>query len=234
MALLCAGVLCFGSTAAFSEAAPTQADALGVTTPAPAAGNSGAENSGAQTVDLTKVYAGSTPIPLDPIDMPTPTPRPELSFSYVEVKAERIGLKFDAPGTWTQDDTQADTFVLTDPNTLDNVNATLTIRVSAVASNYTLSNVKTDLANELSYIGQYNFVNWEASTAEKRTLAGKDGYYATFRGEQTDGTIIRGRVHMALLDGHKLLTVILKCPGWYNTSYVNVYTRFRNSVSILK
>ena len=27
-------------------------------------------------------YAGSTPIPLNPVDMPTPTPKPDLSFTY--------------------------------------------------------------------------------------------------------------------------------------------------------
>lgn len=36
-------------------------------------------------------YAGSTPIPLDPIDMPTPTPRPSLSFTYGDYSAASVG-----------------------------------------------------------------------------------------------------------------------------------------------
>ena len=33
--------------------------------------------SGAYNANGERVYAGATPIPIDPIDMPTPTPRPE-------------------------------------------------------------------------------------------------------------------------------------------------------------
>ena len=40
--------------------------------------------SGAYNANGERVYAGATPIPIDPIDMPTPTPRPELTFTYGE------------------------------------------------------------------------------------------------------------------------------------------------------
>lgn len=243
-------VICVIASAAFvclaEDAAPTQADALSISTPAPNdlpdGYDPGSEEGGDdyqqglvydQYGNVVR-YAGSTPIPLDPIDMPTPTPRPELTFSYISMTADRLGLKFEGPGTWDVDDSQADVFTLTDPNTLDNVNATLTLKITHVASSYQASNVKTDLANELSAMGQYNYTTWEASSAEKRTLVGKEGYYASYRGVYTDGTIVRGRVHMVLLDGNRLLTVTLNCPGWYNSSYVNVYTRFRNTVALAK
>ncbi len=247
LALFIALTIC--GAAAEGEAAPTQADAMTIVTPAPvsvdglpAGYDPGSEESGEDyqqgliydEYGSVLYYAGSTPIPLDPIDMPTPTPPPELTFSYIPITAERLNLKFEGPGTWTIDDTQANTFVMTDPNTLDNVNATLTIKITQVASNYTASNVKTDLANELSAMGQYNYTTWSATETEKRTLAGKEGYYASYRGVYTDGTIVRGRVHMALLDNHKLLTVILNCPGWYNTSYTNVYKQFRSTVTVIK
>ena len=244
-------VICMLAAAVFcslAEApAATQADALSISTPAPIdlpdgydpGSEEGGDDDYQPGLDYDQygnviIYAGSTPIPLDPIDMPTPTPRPELTFSYISMTADRLGLKFEGPGTWDVDDSQSDVFTLTDPNTLDNVNATLTLKITHVASSYQASNVKTDLANELSAMGQYNYTTWEASSAEKRTLAGKEGYYASYRGVYTDGTIVRGRVHMVLLDGNRLLTVTLNCPGWYNSSYVNVYTRFRNTVSIVK
>ena len=43
------------------------------------------------------IYAGATPIPLDPIDMPTPTPKPVLTFSYGIVAADKLRLNFEAP-----------------------------------------------------------------------------------------------------------------------------------------
>ena len=42
-----------------------------------------------------QIYAGATPIPLDPIDLPTATPRKPLSFSYAQVSAN--GLTFEYP-----------------------------------------------------------------------------------------------------------------------------------------
>ena len=47
-----------------------------------------------------QLYAGASPIPLDPIDMPTPTPKPVLPFSYGDVDASNIGLTFQAPVGW--------------------------------------------------------------------------------------------------------------------------------------
>jgi hypothetical protein len=47
-----------------------------------------------------------------------------------------------------------------------------------------------------------------------------------------DGTIVRGRVHMALLDG-RLLTMHVSCPGWYNTDYMTVYTHIRDTLKAI-
>ena len=61
-------------------------------------------------------YAGSTPIPLDPIDMPTPTPRPSLSFTYGDYSAASVGVSFKAPAGWLVDESQAQTFILREPD----------------------------------------------------------------------------------------------------------------------
>lgn len=243
--LCLAAVLLMICAMACAESAPTQANPLAVITPAPGSMPAGydpaSEESGGDYADGIYdaygnliIYAGATPIPLDPIDMPTPTPRPELTFSYTKMKAEKLGIQFEAPGTWTVDDTQERTFILTDPTTLDNINASLTLKLNQVASNYTVADIKTDLKNMLSEISQYNYPTWESSDISARTLMGKDGYYVTYRGEMYDGTIVRGRIHMSLLDGHQVLVVHLNAPGWFNSSYVNVYTRFRNTVEAIK
>lgn len=186
---------------------------------------------GAYDASGEAIYAGATPIPLDPIDMPTPTPRPELVFTYDTYTASRLGLTFEAPNDWnvTQDD--ATGFALTDPTTRDNINASITITVTQVANNYKLSDVKTDLKNELAEI-QKSYTTWSVAVAASRTLLGADGYYNTYRGELYDGTIVRGLVHIVLLPG-KTVTVHLISPGWFNSSYTNVYTRMRNTLKEL-
>lgn len=176
------------------------------------------------------VYAGATPIPLDPIDMPTPTPRPSLAFSYGVVAADKLGLTFEAPMGWYMDASANDTIILTDPSAYDNFNATMTIQIVPVSSTYKLSDVKTEVRTLLQELGQYNYTKWETTDLASRTLLKKDGYYANYRGEYYDGTIVRGRVMVALLDNNQIITVHMAAPGWYNESYMNVVAHFRDTL----
>lgn len=179
------------------------------------------------------LYAGATPIPLDPIDMPTATPRPDLTFTYGAVTADKLGLQFEAPVGWMMDTSASDTVVLTDPNSYDGFQATLTIRITDVSSDYKLADVKTEVRKVLNEVGQYNYNKWETTSLASRTLLNKDGYYANYRGEYYDGTVVRGRVMVALLDGHRIITVHMAAPGWYNTSYMNVLSHFRDKLQAL-
>lgn len=180
------------------------------------------------------VYAGATPIPLNPIDMPTATPRPELKFTYGPVEVKNLGLTFEAPAGWMVDASAADTVVITDPNTYDNFNASMTISITPVASTYKLNDVKDTVKNKLKEIGQYNYTVWKPTDLSPRTLLKKDGYYANYRGEYYDGTVVRGRVMVALLDDNRIITVHMACPGWYNESYMNVVAHFRETVKQIK
>lgn len=180
-----------------------------------------------------KVYAGATPVPLDPIDKPTATPRPELTFTYTQAQADALGVKFEIPGNWVRDDSQTGIVVFTDPTTLDNVNATVTIKLASVGSDYEVSDVKADVEAEMALIGQYNYTDWSTTDCTERTIMGKDGYYADYRGVQVDGTIVRGRVQMALLDGGKLLTIEYNAPGWFNSSYKKVFDQLRSTLEAL-
>ena len=198
----------------------------------PASEENGAEYVGGDYDEMGRsVYAGATPIPLDPVDKPTASPRPELTFNYKEYASAALGLKFEIPYDWTVDDSVSGTLVFTDPNTLDNVNATMTIIVSTVASTYKAENIKEDLKAELSALGQYNYTSWSSTSLEKRTLLSGDGYYANYRGVLYDGTLVRGRVHMAIINGNRRIEVIMNCPGWFNSSYTNVFTHFRNTLA---
>ena len=176
------------------------------------------------------LYAGATPIPVDPIDMPTATPRPSLTFSYGVANADNLKISFEAPVGWMVDTSAPDTVVLTDPQTYDNFNATMTIKISPVASGFKLADVKTEVKAILAEIGQYNYSTWETTDLAERTLLKKDGYYANYRGQYYDGTIVRGRVMVALLDNNQIITVHMAAPGWFNESYMNVVAHFRDTL----
>ena len=178
-------------------------------------------------------YAGASPVPLDPVDMPTPTPRPELTFTYVEVQVPQLGVQFEIPGNFVRDDSVSGTVIFTDPNTLDNVNATITLKLASVSSDHKLENLKDDIKNELAMLGQYNFTDWSTTDPTARRLLGKDGYYSDYRGVMVDGTIVRGRVQMALMDNNLLLTMEYRAPGWFNSSYKNVFDHIRSTMSLI-
>ncbi len=179
------------------------------------------------------VYAGATPIPINPIDMPTETPRPSLTFAYGAAQAPALGIQFEAPQGWTMNTESTDSVVLTDPETRDGVNAQLTVSILSVSSDYKLADVKTQVTDMLKEIGQYNYSQWTTTNLAERTLLKQDGYYANYRGVRTDGTIIRGRVMVALLEGNKIITVHMMVPGWFNESYMKVVDHFRDTLKTI-
>ncbi len=177
------------------------------------------------------VYAGATPIPLDPIDMPTATPKPTLTFEYGTVNAEKIRLSFDAPAGWGIDDSEADAVTLINPNELDGYNAQITIRVYSVASTFRTNDLKTELRDTLKNLGQYNFTNWKTTELASRTILKKDGFYADYEGTYTSGVSIYGRVMMALLDNNQVIMLHISCPdGYFNSSYKAVINHVRDSL----
>ena len=197
--------------------------------PASEEDNAGTDLAGVYTDEYGRQpYAGATPIPLDPVDLPTPTPRPSLAFNYTPVTVN--GLTFEAPVGWQIETPSADTFIMSDPVTYDNYNASMTVRFETVPSNYTLNDVKTKVNDMLKEIGQYNYTQWSSTSLAERTLLKKDGYYANYRGVYYDGTIVRGRVMVALLDNNQIITLHMTCPGWFNESYMNVVAHFRDTV----
>lgn len=178
------------------------------------------------------VYAGATPIPIDPVDMPTPTPRPDLSFTYGEYTAAKLGLKFSSAIGYTVDDSASDMYILTEPASAvkDNYAATITLQIMPINKSYDLDDVKTDLKNYLQ-TEKTKYNTWETANAASKTLMGEKGYYNNYRGELMDGTIVRGRVHMAIIGENELLVLHVSCPGWFNTSYMKVYDQIRDTLA---
>ena len=90
-------------------------------------------------------YAGATPVVIDPIDKPTPTPLPALNFTYVTYEANALHLTFEGPAGWVPDESEADTYRLTNPDPSMDYAATLTVRAIPVNKQYS----KSDLTKEV-------------------------------------------------------------------------------------
>lgn len=192
--------------------------------------------SGGYDANGQRVYAGATPIPIDPIDMPTATPRPELTFTYGEYTASNIGFTFKSAVGYSVNSSGTDTYILTEPasSVRDGYACVITLQVSNISSNYAAKDIKTDLANYLKNLGSQYGSNWKTWQAASKKLAGGTGYYNNYRGVMSDGTIVRGRVHMAIVGNNKLLTLHVTCPGWYNSSYMKIYDNIVSSIKAIQ
>lgn len=179
-------------------------------------------------------YAGATPVVVDPIDKPTPTPVPKLSVTYVAYDAIKLGLAFEGPAGWLQDDTASDTFIIQNPNALIDYPATLTLRAEKVSGDYTTDNLKTIVNGMLKSIGDVGFDSYQPSQTASRTLLGKNGIYANYEGTLEDGRQVAGRVHAVCVD-RVLYTVHLTAPKSQWTDYKNmVYDKLRDTLVVTK
>lgn len=181
------------------------------------------------------MFAGATPIPLDPVDMPTPTPRQPLAFTYATYVATKLGLTFECVAGYTVNDSQSDTYILSEPaeQQKENYSVQFTLTLSPTTATYAIGNVRTDVRAFANDLGKVNYKEWRISETAERTLMGKPGYYVTYRGVMHDGTIVRGRVHMALMDNNRLLTLHYTGPGEYNSDYTNVFYRIRETLKAI-
>ena len=183
----------------------------------------------------TYAYAGSTPLPLDPIDMPTPTPRPELTFSYETYEVTKLGVKFDGPSGWIRDDSANDTFTLTEPSPRDNYTAFITIRKAPVSKEYNLNDLANEAKAMLESIGAANYIQStrKPSLTATRSLMEHDGVYANYEGTLVDGTRVRGRVHVTCID-KTLYSVHLSHAAGYNTDYLQNHGKLRSTLTLTK
>ncbi|MBQ8160870.1 MAG: hypothetical protein IJ083_08960 [Clostridia bacterium] len=183
---------------------------------------------------VNSIYAGATPVILDPIDKPTPTPAPPIVFGeFVTYDATRQGLSFSAPAGWLEDDTQQDSYTITNPDLRVDWQASLTVSAITVNSDYSQSELAKEVKNVLSnWKGQ--FATFSPTNTATRTLLDKTGVYADFTATTRDGIRVGGRVH-AVSVNKRLYIVELTWPRDYQEQYKdNVYKQFRHSVKITK
>ena len=193
------------------------------------------DGSGAQVAaPANKIYAGATPIPIDPIDLPAATPRPELTFTFGEYVSTKLGLTFKSAVGYEINENISGKYILTEPAAAvkDNYPCTITLEISGITKSYSANDLKNDLARFLENEGA-SYTTWEAMKAASKKLMNGTGYYNNYRGVLADGTIVRGRVHMAIISDTQRLTLHISCPGWYNSSYMKIYDAIRDSIKAL-
>ena len=191
-----------------------------------------AENPVTAAPTMKSDYAGATPVLIDPVDKPTPTPLPTLTFSYSKYEASALHLTFEAPSGWVPDDSQPDTYKLTNPDPSMDYAAFLSIRTVPVNKNYTKNELIKEVKNTLDTLGGDGFKKFERSNTAGRVFMNSDAIYANYTGTLTDGTKVAGRVIIACTN--KTLYILhVSYPQGYTKTYVdNVYDKFRHTVKL--
>ncbi len=175
-------------------------------------------------------YAGATPVLIDPIDKPTPTPLPTLTFTYETYEAKALGLTFEAPSGWLPDDSQPDTYTLTNPNPAMDYAAQLSIRAVPVNKNYSKNELIKEVKGTLDTLASDGFKKFDRSNTAGRKFMNSDAIYANYTGTTTEGVKIAGRIIIACTN--KTLYILhVSYPQGYTKTYVdNVYDKFRHTV----
>ena len=180
-------------------------------------------------------YAGSTPIPLDPVDMPPPTARAPLVFAFVPYNISSLGLTFEGPAGWYPDESVTEQFTLSEPENQvkDNQQCVIKINASLVNSNYSETNLKTEVLERLKTISATNFEVWSPSLTATRHLMGGKGVYANYSGTLANGVKVGGRVHFTCID-KVLYSIEIVFPLAYKEDYLEVFSQMRLTVKIAK
>lgn len=178
-------------------------------------------------------YAGSTPIPLDPVDMPSPTPRPSLSFTYSAYSAASVGVTFEGPVGWLVDESQAQFFTLSEPDAQikDGQQCIITISAEPVTSNYSESDLKSQVTQRLDYLSTSEFPTWKPSYTATRYMMGSLGVYANYTAARSDGTEVGGRILYVCID-RVLYGLEIIFPLGFKDDYLDVFGQIRSTMKL--
>lgn len=180
-------------------------------------------------------YAGSTPIPLDPVDMPSPTPRPDLTFTYAQYMASTVGVTFEGPVNWQVDETQSSMFILTEPanQMKDGQQAVITISAEPIGSDYDQRDLEKHVEQRLDTIGGLQFDSFKPSYTATRHMLGSTGVYANYSGTLTTGVEVGGRIQYVCIDG-VLYGLEIAFPQGFREDFIDVFGQVRTSMSRIR
>lgn len=180
-------------------------------------------------------YAGSTPIPLNPVDMPTPTPKPDLSFTYAKYIASTVGVTFEGPVNWQVNETQSGMFILSEPSNQvkDGQQTIITLSAEPIGANYNQKDLEKHVEQRLDTIGGSQFSDFKPSYTATRHMLGSTGVYANYSGTLTDGTPIGGRIQYVSID-NTLYGLEIVFPQGFKDDFIDVFGEVRGSLSFIR
>ena len=180
-------------------------------------------------------YAGSTPIPLDPVDMPTPTPRPPVNFTYVAYNAGSLGLTFEAPSGWIADDSLTEVYSVIEPaeQMVGGQQCVVTIVAVPVNTNYDQRDLESHVTQRLDTLYSSDYTSWKPSYTATRYMMGSEGVYANYTGTLTDGTEVGGRIHYVCID-KMLFGLEIQFPLGFKGDFIDVFGEIRSSMKLMQ
>ena len=211
---------------------------------------------------VSSAFAGSTPVPIDPIDKPTPTPVPRIEFKdsdYTKYEAPELHLVFQGPNgwilegptSWDPNGNTMDTYTLTNPDTSLDYAAQIRIRVVQVNNQYSqkeldkeVTAVRDALRAELGFskfdnydLGSYNFVKIrdEKSTAEtpKYKFIDNKGRYTRFKGVlKANSAKVAGRVIVNYYNKALYILTASYPGGDLQEAFEDVYRKVRDTLIV--
>lgn len=176
-------------------------------------------------------YTGSTPIPLEPIDAPTPTPQAALNFTYISYSPASVGVTFEAPAGWVADDSYSEVFTLSEPESQMKNGQLGIINIYAVPvnSDYSESQLTTEVKQRLNTIGSLNFSEWKPSLTATRYLMGSQGVYVNYSGTLVTGVEVGGRIHATTID-NVLYCIQITYPLAFKEDFMDVFSQLRETI----
>lgn len=182
---------------------------------------------------MDSVYAGATPVIIDPVDKPTPTPLPNLKFSYSAYTASALHLTFEGPSGWIVDESAPDTYVLTNPDTSMDYAATVSIRVVPVNKQYSSSEITKEVKGALDTIhSDMNLKSFDPSNTATRTFIDGNGVYAAYRAYTQEGVGVAGRVIINCVNKNLYIMHASYPRSLADTFAEGVYNKIRSSMKI--
>ena len=183
------------------------------------------------TAFFVSEYAGATPVAIDPIDKPTPTPLPTLTFTYENYTAGALHLTFEGPAGWTIDDSQPDTYMLTNPDPSMDYKAQVVIRTAKVNKDYNQNELTKEVKGALDTL-RADFSSFDPSNTAARGFIDGNGVYAAYKGTLKNGIQVAGRIMINCVNKTLYVLHVSYPRGLADTFADGVYNKGRHSMKL--
>ena len=189
---------------------------------------------------LKPADGASTPIPVDPIDKPTPTPAPTPNYVYESYVNEDMGVSFSIPYTWllnpVTDKSKAVQFVEPKSEMMDvgGYQTRLTVEKISRGLSQTAADARAELETMLETLGG-TFTNFVPGNIASATVGKANGAYCYYKAEFTDGEqtyVMNGRITV-VAQGNALYSIRLTAPRAWYSYYEYVFRRVRQTFKFL-